>query len=110
MLGLRKIAAARLLGACREGKPVAPLLIQPIDPDPPELDIIGWSILGMQLQARALEPLRLKRLALDRLFLLRADRVPKNRQPAILLPELTNATRNTEAGRRKTARVRLCQR
>ena len=61
----------------------------------------------MQLQPIALEVLRLGGQPLDDLLLLRANREPKDLQPAVLLPKLADAPSNTEPRFAKAALVAL---
>src|SRR5262245_54261400 len=111
MSSLGEKAAAILRLGLGEGKPVAALLIEPVDAQAAKQDIIGARILGVQLQTVALEPLELHRPALDLLLALRRDREAKDRQAAVLLPELADAAVDAltglgEAARRRAGRAR----
>src|SRR6266508_562072 len=64
-----------------ESNPVAALLGQPVDAKPPEQDIIGPRVFGVQLQPYSLEPLRLNGLAFQRLLLLRRHWEPEDSEP-----------------------------
>src|SRR5262245_49166278 len=101
---------ARCCTALGEGVPVATLLRQPVGTKPTEQDIIGAGVFGVQLQAVALEPLDLEWLAFDLLLLLRRDREAKDRQTAVLLPELADASFDAEPGLGETALAGLCER
>src|SRR4051812_26186317 len=91
-----------------KGNPVAPLLCEPVNAQPSQQDIVRRLIFRVQFQPVALEGLCLKGSALDDSILLWAGRIAEDRQAAIVLPELTDASGNTEARRRKTALTGLC--
>jgi hypothetical protein len=61
----------------------------------------------VQLEAIALEPLQLEQLAFDLLLMLIGGREAEDRQAAVLLPELTDATADALAGLGEAALIGL---
>src|SRR5262245_42922997 len=92
MAGLSEEATAGLGGALRKSDPITALLAQAIRAKAAKQDIVGAYVLGVQLQAVALELLDLQAPFFDQLLVLRADREAEDRQTAVLLPEVANAS------------------
>src|SRR4051812_25205978 len=105
--GLGEEAAVGLRFGLGEREPVAALLGQPVDAQPPEQDIVRSRVFGVQLQACTLKPLRLERLAFQRFLLLRRERQTEDCQPTVLLPEFAYTPRNAGPGLREATFILL---
>src|SRR5262249_60782776 len=90
-----KVAAADQHATLGDGERIAALLGQAIGAEPAEQYVIRALILGVKFEAIAFEQLGLEGPALDLDLTLRAGRVAKDHQPAVLFPELTDTAADT---------------